>query len=295
MSIDPTRFQVSGTDGLPLACYRWDPSGPPRAIVQIAHGLGEHALRYAHVAHSLTAAGFVAYAHDHRGHGATVTPPSEYGVLGEGGWTALVADIGVVGSCARTDHPSVPLALIGHSMGSFAAQQYLLDHSSDVDAAVLSGTAAIDLLEPALDLDQPTELSAFNAAFQPQRTDFDWLTRDEAQVDAYVADPLCGFGLDVAGGRAMFAGARAMADPDRVAGMRADLPLYITVGEMDPVNGGLALLQPLVDRYRRAGLSDLTVRTWPGARHEVFNETNGADVVADLTEWLISRLTTASG
>jgi alpha-beta hydrolase superfamily lysophospholipase len=176
--------------------------------------------------------------------------------------------------------------LLAHSMGSFAAQQYLLDHSADVDGAILTGTAAIDLLEPALDLDQPLDLAMFNAPFQPSRTDFDWLTRDEAIVDAYVADPRCGFGIDARAAKAMFLAARRLADPDQVAAMRPDLPVYIAAGESDPVNGGLAVLRPLVDRYRSAGLSDVTLRTYPGARHEILNETNRAQVVRDLTDWL---------
>lgn len=171
-------------------------------------------------------------------------------------------------------------------MGSFAAQQYLLDHSADVDGVILTGTAVIDLLEPALDLDQPLDLAMFNAAFQPARTDFDWLTRDEAIVDAYIADPLCGFGIDTDSAKSMFAGARRLADPDQVAAMRSGLPVYIAVGESDPVNGGLALLHPLADRYRDAGITDLTVRTYPGGRHEILNETNRAEVISELTSWV---------
>jgi alpha-beta hydrolase superfamily lysophospholipase len=155
-----------------------------------------------------------------------------------------------------------------------------------VDAAVLTGTAALDLLESVLDLDQPLDLAMFNAPFQPARTDFDWLTRDESIVDAYLADPLCGFGIDTESAKAMFVGARRLAVTDELAKMRADLPLYIAVGERDPVNAGLALLAPLVDRYRSAGLSDVTVHTYPEARHEIFNETNRADVITDLTDWI---------
>jgi alpha-beta hydrolase superfamily lysophospholipase len=171
-------------------------------------------------------------------------------------------------------------------MGSFAVQQYLFDHSADADAVVLTGTAAIDLLEGALDLDQPIDLSAFNAPFQPARTDYDWLSRDEATVDAYVADPRCGFGIDTGSARAMFAGARRGADPAQVAAIRPDLPLYIAVGEADPVNGGLALLTPLAERYRTAGLTDVTVRTYPDARHEILNETNRDQVIAELITWI---------
>jgi alpha-beta hydrolase superfamily lysophospholipase len=198
----------------------------------------------------------------------------------------LVGDIGRVGQLARDAHPGLPLALIAHSLGSFAAQQWLLDHSDDVTAVVLSGTAAIDLAEPAIDLDAPMDLTGSNAAFQPARTDFDWLSRDERQVDAYIADPWCGFGLDVAGNRAMFAGARQIADPGRLAGMRKDLPLYLVVGEMDPVNGQLALVKELARRYEAAGLRDVTLVTYPEARHEVFNEINRDEVVAGMLAWL---------
>ena len=178
-------------------------------------------------------------------------------------------------------------------MGSFAVQQYLLDHSADADAVILTGTAVIDLLEPALDLDQPLDLAMFNAAFQPARTDYDWLTRDEAIVDAYVADPRCGFGLDTGAAKAMFAGARRLADPAEVAAMRPDLPVYIAAGESDPVNGQLALLTPLADRYRAAGLADVTVRTYPQARHEILNEINNAEVIAEIGDWVDRALASA--
>jgi alpha-beta hydrolase superfamily lysophospholipase len=246
------------------------------------------------VADALTAAGYVVYAHDHRGHANSVGREEDYGVLGENGWTELVADIGRMGARAKEAHPGLPLGLVAHSLGSFATQQLLLDHSEDVDAVALSGTAAIDLLEPMMDLEAPMDLSGFNAPFQPQRTDFDWLSRDAAEVDAYIAHEWCGFGLDVGGNKALFAGARALTDPERLAAMRKDLPVYVTVGQMDPVGGGLVLVDALVDRYRAAGLTDITVRVWPGARHEVFNETNRFEVIVDLVDWLDSRLVRAT-
>jgi alpha-beta hydrolase superfamily lysophospholipase len=286
MSQQPTRLDRESAGGATIATYRWDPDGEPRAIAQITHGVGEYALRYQPLVDDLLAAGYVVYSHDHRGHGNSAESPEAFGVLGEGGWAELVADIGRVGGWAKEQHPGIPLALIAHSLGSFAAQQWLLDHGNDVDAVVLSGTAVIDLLEPTMDLDAPMDLSAFNAPFQPARTEFDWLSRDEAQVDKYVADPWCGFGLDVPGGKAMFASARAMADPDRVAKMRPDLPVHLVVGELDPVNGQLALVLELVRRYEAAGLQDVTLVTYPEARHEVFNETNRDEVVSDLLGWL---------
>ena len=281
----PSSFSYQSSDGTRIAAYRWEPPDEPVAAIQLTHGMGEHALRYEHVARALNGAGYLVYAQDQRGHGASADPDA-LGNLGPGGWPALVDDIGLLSARIRAEHPGLPLILLGHSMGSFAVQQYLLDHSADVDGVVLTGTAVIDLLEPALDLDQPLDLAMFNAPFQPARTDFDWLSRDEALVDAYIADPRCGFGIDPESAKAMFAGARRLADPAQLAALRASLPVYIAVGESDPVNGGLTLLTPLVDRLREAGLTDVTVRTYPGGRHEILNETNKDEVIGELTQWL---------
>ena len=288
-----SELSYKSADGTGIVAYRWDPEDPPRAAIQLTHGMGEHAQRYDHVARALNDAGFVVYAQDHRGHGASADPDA-FGDLGPGGWAALVDDIGLLSAKIREDHADLPLILLGHSMGSFAVQQYLLDHSADVDGVVLTGTAAIDLLEPALDLDQPLDLAVFNAPFQPARTDYDWLSRDEAIVDAYIADPGCGFGIDTGSAKAMFGGARRLADPAQLAAMRSDLPLYIAVGEADPVNGGLALLTPLTGRYQAAGLTDITIRSYPDARHEILNETNRDEVMAALNSWL-DRVVTSSG
>lgn len=282
----PTRFTYKARDGLDIAAYRWDPVGPRRGAVQLTHGMGEHVLRYGDLAAALTDGGFVVYGQDHRGHGATARSADALGQLGSGGWAELVNDIDLLVARAREEDPGLALVLLGHSMGSFAVQQYLLDHSDSVDAAVLTGTAALDLLEPALDLDAPLDLASFNASFVPARTDYDWLSRDEAQVDAYVADPCCGAGLDQAAVKAMFAAARPLAEPARMAAVRRDLPLYVAVGDADPVNAKLALVHPLLARYRVAGLTDVTLHAYPGARHEVFNETNQSEVVADLLGWL---------
>jgi alpha-beta hydrolase superfamily lysophospholipase len=274
------------SDGTPVTAYGWAAPSTVRGVVQITHGMGEHAQRYAELATVLNGAGFAVYAQDHRGHGAT-SAPEAYGSLD---WGALVGDIDRLRATAVAEHPGVPLVLLGHSMGSFAVQQYLVDHSASVEAAILTGTSLLDVLEPAMDLDARTDLSAFNAPFQPARTDFDWLSRDEAQVDAYVSDPRCGFGLDAASARAMFAAARVVADPARLASVRSDLPLYVAAGEFDPLHGNLALVNLLVERYRTAGLVDVTLKVYPGARHEIFNETNRAEVYADLIAWLAERV-----
>lgn len=285
----PARTDVESVGGVRLATYHWEPEGDPRAVVQLVHGMGEHAGRYARVAERLVAEGFAVWAHDTRGHGRTAVErggEQALGRVGAEGWGEFVADIGRVGSAAREAHPGLPLAVVGHSLGSFATQQWLLGASVDVDAAVLSGTAAVDLLEPAVDLDAEMDLSAFNGPFEPARTEFDWLTRDEAVVDAYVADPWCGFSIDAAAVRACFEAGRALADPARVAEVRDDLPVYVVVGDADPLNAGLALVTPVVERLEAAGLSDVTLVAHPGARHEVLNETTRAEVLDGLVAWL---------
>src|SRR5215210_3970706 len=240
----PQELTIPSAHEVEVRAYRWDPEGAPRGIGQLTHGMGEHLLRYEPLAVALTQAGFVVVGQDHRGHGATARE-GEWGVLGAGGWDELVRDIGRLSDTIRADLPGLPLALLGHSMGSFAAQQHVLDHSDELAGLVLTGTAALDLLEPALNLDEPLDLSAFNAPFEPARTDFDWLSRDEAQVDAYVADPRCGFGLSEVDGKQMFVSARQVADVERLARLRHDLPVYLAVGEHDPVNGQLALVHGL--------------------------------------------------
>ncbi|HEY1839438.1 MAG TPA: alpha/beta hydrolase [Mycobacterium sp.] len=286
--MDPDTLSYRAADGRHLVGYRWAARGGQSGagVVVLVHGMGEHLRRYDHVANALTAQGFAVYGHDHRGHGASLDRDYGPGQLGPDGWSALLDDLNLVIAQAKSDHPRLPVVIVAHSMGSFAAQQFLLDHGANVDAVALTGTAALDLLEPALDLSSDLDLSAFNIAFQPARTDFDWLSRDDSVVDAYLADPLCGFGIDAASLKDMFAGAQRLADSAQVARMPHDLPMYLAVGSKDPVNGALTLLWPLVDRYRAAGLSDVTVRVYDDGRHEILNETNRAQVIDDLLQWL---------
>ncbi|MFF5970708.1 alpha/beta fold hydrolase [Streptomyces sp. NPDC012769] len=290
-------FTFTSQDGVEIHVHAWQPAGPLRGIVQIAHGMGEHAGRYAPLAEHLAGLGYAVYAGDHRGHGLSMHAGP--GHLGADGWNLLVADIAALTRIARERHPGLPVILLGHSMGSFAAQQYLLDHAELVHGVALSGTTAVDRLVVAL-LEAAAEraaqqagtgnggaFDAFNAAFAPARTDADWLSRDEEQVDRYLADPLCGFAADDQGMADMGAAAGRLAAP---TGIPAGLPLYVMVGDHDPLNGRLALSDLLVSRYREAGLTDVTYRTYEGARHEVLNETNRDEVVADLTAW-IERVT----
>jgi alpha-beta hydrolase superfamily lysophospholipase len=278
---------TSPTDGLSLATYTWGGHlEQPQGVVQVAHGLAEHSARYARLAQALADAGYVVAAVDHRGHGTSITDVP--GDLGVAGWDGLVADLVAFGRALRKSHPGLPLFLVAHSMGSFAAQSALLDDSALYDGVVLSGSTAVDVLAASLadaPADGPAGLEAFNAGFE-HRTGYEWLSRDESEVDAYVADPLCGFDTPAETLPALFSHAGRVADPDALAGIRADLPLLIVSGDADPLAAGGQLVELLGQRYRDAGLRDVTVRLHPQARHEVFNETNRDEVVAEVVDWV---------
>jgi alpha-beta hydrolase superfamily lysophospholipase len=282
---------ASPVDGLALATYAWDevdqPQGP-RGIVQIAHGLAEHAARYDRLARALNSAGLLVFATDHRGHGRSIAAAP--GDFGDGGFEALIADVAAYGASLAAAHPGLPLVLIGHSMGSFAGQAVLLEHSDQYAAVVLSGSTSLDVLAASMaGSDEPAGLEAFNAGFE-HRTGYEWLSRDEAEVDLYVADDLCGFDLPDATVPSLFAPAAQLADPERLSRIRADLPVLLVSGTADPLAGGGQLVELLGQRYRDAGLADVTVTTYADARHEVFNETNRDEVTAHVVDWLSAHV-----
>ncbi|MFC4123488.1 alpha/beta fold hydrolase [Nocardia rhizosphaerae] len=275
-------FTFTSSDDLTIHVRSWLPEVEPVGVVQIAHGMGEHSDRYSHLAGTLVALGYAVYAADHRGHGHSMG--AEPGQLGADGWNLLVADQVTLTGLLRERHPAVPITLFGHSLGSFAVQQYLLDHSALVDEVVLCGSTAVDGLFDQIMAAGGDLTAFFNAGFQPTRTDADWISSDEAQVDAYLADPWCGFALDEANmAQLATAGYQRLADP---AAVRRDLPMYVMVGDQDPLNDQTRLSDRLVQRYRDAGLTDLTYRIYPGLRHEILNEVKRAEVEADLAGWL---------
>ncbi|MEM9135178.1 MAG: alpha/beta fold hydrolase [Actinomycetota bacterium] len=238
------------------------------------------------MAEALNGAGNVVYAKDHRGHGRTAASLDSLGDLGPGGWPGLMSDIAELAAIATGEHQGLPLVMIGHSMGSFALQQYLLDHSAELAGAVLSGSSAIDVIAAGIDPAQDVDLSAFNAPFEPARTDYDWLSRDHDEVDAYIADEYCGFGVDAAAAAGMLEGLSDCADPERLGGISSGLPIYLVSGVADPLAGGGELIELVASRYREAGVDDVTVALYPEARHEVFNETNRDEIVAAMIGWI---------
>jgi len=235
-------FRLTSSDGLCIACARWDSRGPARAVVQIAHGMGEDMGRYAATVDALVAAGFAVYANDHRGHGLSVH--SQLGEFGRGGFELLVQDMVRLSEIAREEDPDLPLLLLGHDMGSFAAQRYVIDHSHEIDGLILSGSGALEGFARAA-LPETAGSNLLNAAFEPARTPFDWLCRDQAIVDAFMADPLCFEDLHPDSLASFLGTAPRLHDPVALRKIRGDLPIYLLAGSEDPVGQQLRGLHTL--------------------------------------------------
>ena len=298
---------LAETAGSDIHLYVWHPDeGADNGdAVQMVHGLCEHAARYRRLAGSLTEAGYLVVAHDQRGHGRT----AERGIPGhfadEAGWDLVIEDVERVRQKAKALRPDGRLILLGHSMGSYVAQSYVLRNPQSVDALVLSGStfasraqlrlfrivAAIEKLRLGSTgrskLLDKLSFGAFNKEFEPARTDFDWLSRDEAEVDAYVTDPLCGGQSTNELWRDLTGGLLDISSVPALRRLPASLPVYILGGEKDPVGGEKGLTR-LYDAYREAGLAGTRLQLYPEGRHEMFNETNRDEVTTDLLDWLRS-------
>ena len=303
-----TTTTVTASDGTALHTNRWLPDGPPKAAVQLAHGMAEHSARYARLASALTDAGYAVYAHDHRGHGTTGGEDNHGFFADQNGWASVVDDMRRVTRLAQDENPGLPLFLLGHSMGSFLARSYVIEDSGDLAGLVLSGTGGDPGLlgkaglllakaearvrgrrhvSPLLD---KLSFGRYNAAFKPNRTPFDWLSRDEAEVDAYMADTMCGktftsgFFVDLVGAQPV------INDRRRVARIRRDLPVLLLSGEKCQVGANGRGPREVAEQLRSVGVTDVTCTLYPGARHEIFNETNRDEVTADLIRWLDAHL-----
>jgi alpha-beta hydrolase superfamily lysophospholipase len=304
--MDSASFTLAATDRVGQFVHRWAPDGaPPRAVVQIAHGLAEHGGRYRRLAAALTGSGYEVYANDHRGHGRSVRSPRDLGWFADrGGWDTCIDDLRRLRERIGRDHPGVPVVLLGHSMGSFMAQHFIALHGDALAGVVLSGSggrppasiraaallARIERLRLGRRghsaLLQALTFGAFNKRFAPARTPFDWLSRDPAEVDTYIADPLCGFPVSVQLTIDVLGGIAEATGPRRQAGIPAALPVHVIAGTRDPVSDGTRTLALLLAAYRAAGLRHVTHRFYPEARHELFNETNRDEVTVDVIAWL---------
>jgi alpha-beta hydrolase superfamily lysophospholipase len=284
----PKRFEFRSDDGLSIACAKWSGQHEPRGIIQISHGLGEHIGRYAELSKLLVEDQLVVYGNDHRGHGLTAKLSGSFGDFGPGGFDQLVEDMVSLRVIAKQEHPGKPYILLGHSLGSFAAQQFVLDHSHSIDGLALSGSGALDGLARLAQSISPGEdpMKMMNAAFEPARTPFDWLSRDNAEVDAFINDPLCFPSLKPEAMRSFLDAFPRLADPREIRKVQDDLPVYIFSGSDDPVGQKLEGVRVQIDRYRSAGLTSIAHDFYSGGRHETLHEQNRRDVITNLLVWM---------
>lgn len=300
-----SHFTLEDDDHMTLHIYHWHPEQQhqPRGIVHIAHGMAETALRYERFAEALTQAGYLVYANDHRGHGQTAYSTGHLGYPGVDGFNWMVHDLAHIHKYIRRTHPTLPLYLLGHSMGSFLTQKYMYTYPQLVDGIILSGTngprTMLSMGRTLAKLQQrlrgeryPSLLlnslsfGSFNRSFRPNRTGFDWLSRDTEEVDKFIADPMCGFIASAAFFDQFFDLLQQIHRPGHMRRIPKELPVYIFAGERDPVGHfGKGVLR-LVKLYEQLGLTQVSYKLYPEGRHEMLNEINRDEVSADLIAWL---------
>ncbi len=292
-----------------IHCLKCLPDGEARAVVQIEHGIAEHMDRYRDFMAFLAGNGFVAVGDDHLGHGKTIAAPSEQGFFAEeNGWEIVVADMDRLHDLMTEQYPGLPYVIFGHSMGSFLARTYLIKHPDKYDAAIISGTgqqspllvnSGYAMAKFFVKKDGPhaigTKLNdiafgSYNKGFDHVRTAFDWLSRDPAVVDKYIADPLCGFVATVSLFRDMMGGIKFIGDQKNIDRMNKDKPVYFMSGAADPVGDNGKGVEKAYKAFCKAGLRDVMIRLYPEGRHEMLNETNKEQVYQDILNWLNEKL-----
>lgn len=305
--MESSTLTLNAPDGTSVHIYRWSPpqGRAPKAVVQIAHGLAEHAARYARFAEALTAAGYVVYAEDHRGHGRTAPRSPARGYLADGdGFDVVIEDMHALTMHAQGEHPGLPVFLMGHSMGSFLARGYAAKHGAELAGLILSGTAGdpgvLGLAGGVVAAVQskvrgrrhPSGLmdmlsfGSYNKGIDSPRTKFDWLSRDPDEVDKYVADEGCGFVASCGLYQDLLRGLASVNSDATVARIPRSLPVHVMSGDRDPVGAYGAGPKAVAEQLRRLGVADVTEQLYPGGRHEMLNETNRDEVEAGLIAWL---------
>ncbi|MCZ8524107.1 MULTISPECIES: alpha/beta hydrolase [Paenibacillus] len=298
--------------GEDIHTYVWlpDQEAEIRGIVQIAHGMAETALRYKRFAHALTEAGYAVYANDHRGHGRTAGNPQRLGIVGRDGFRLMCGGMAQLTDLIRERHPHLPVYLFGHSMGSFLTQRYMYTYPDKADGIILSGSngpqgralqLGIWLAKQVVSrkgeghrsmLLLHLTLGGYNRAFRPNRTLFDWLSRDEQEVDKYAADPDCGAVFSAQFWEEFF---RCLAEIHRKENMERipkSLPVLLFSGDRDPVGMMGKGVRRLAALYAGLGMKRVTLKLYPGGRHEMLNEINRDEVTRDVLDWLNGMLTT---
>ena len=306
-------FTFRSADGKTMIhAARWVPQGEPRWILQLTHGMVEYIDRYDPFATWLSSLGVLCVGHDHLGHGASVTDQKEWGYFDHDHPSGvLVEDMHALRLQTQRDHPDLPYFMLGHSMGSYLLRKYLALHGEGLAGALIVGTGDVAPAAAAFGSGLCRFISLFRgdhyrsravaglamgggayAKFdatgrEPQRS---WLTRDTAIVEKYYRDPRCTFLFTLNGYRGLFEAVNFAGKKENAARIPADLPLLLTSGQEDPVGDLGAGVRRVEALYRAAGIRDLSMKLYPGARHEILNETNRQEVWQDMYDWMEARL-----
>ncbi|GGA96949.1 lysophospholipase [Brucella endophytica] len=303
MPFQTAEFLASPT-GASLCLRKQLAEGSARGIVHVNHGLAEHSARYARFAEELSQAGFHVYAHDHRGHGETIAPDAPQGMFASrNGAEKAIADVAAVNAHIRAAHPGLPVVLFGHSMGGLIALNYVLKHPLTIDAAAIwnanfspgaAGKLAQVILAaermligsdvPSLILPKLT-FREWGRKIQGARTDFDWLSRDPGEVDAYIADPKCGWDATVALWIDVFRLVFQGADNSHFGNVPRAMPFNLVGGDQDPATDNGKAIAALARRLRAMGFTDIHECIYPGTRHESLNEINREAITQDFIVW----------
>ena len=287
---------------------RWIPEGETKAVVQIVHGIAEFIERYDDFANFLNKQGIAVVAEDHMGHGQSVNGEGVRGYF-SGGWFAAVEDTMVLLRGTRAAYPDIPYILFGHSMGSFMARTILCKYpDSGSSAAVICGPGwqPPALLPPVIALiaqvckksgeDKPSALlqklvfGSYNSRVEHPRTQFDWLTRDAKQVDAYIANPMCGFTASAGLLRELMKGIAYIEKPENLAAMNKELPVFFIAGGDDPVGNYGKGVRKAAEAFQKAGMTNVTTRIYPLCRHENLNEINKEEIYEDVAQWIMKSV-----
>ncbi len=285
------------------------PKESPRGIVQIAHGIAEHSARYDRFATFLAENGFAVYTNDHLGHGKSLHDESDLGFFSEnGGWEMAVEDMRKLHDIAAHEFPGVPCFLFGHSMGSFLARTYIIYFRSGLDGVILSGTgqqakalilggkllSSIEIKKNGgkfkSEMLNNIAFGKYNDGFDTPRTISDWISRDEAEVDKYIEDPLCGYIPSAGLFHDMMCGIEFITKARNVQRMNKSLPVYFMSGDADPVGeNGKGVLRAYKS-FLDAGMKDVAVKLYHEGRHEMLNELNRDEVYRDILNWIEGEL-----
>lgn len=301
-------FYFDSRDGRSrLHAVRWMPDDPASVVcvLQIVHGMAEYAERYEEFAKFLTDRGFVVTGEDHMGHGKSVGGNGRYGYFCEQDpATVLVRDVHRLKKMTQALYPQVPYVIMGHSMGSFITRNYMFRYGTGITAAVIMGTgmpsmavlrlskavAAIQRLfcgpEHVSRLIDKLAFGNYNKEIENARTSFDWLSRDDDQVDKYIGDPMCGFVFTVNGFGALFELISRLHSRQNLERIPDSLPVYMVSGTADPVGGYAGGVRKAYDSLKAAGLENIELKLYEGGRHELLNETNRDEIMQGIYEWL---------